>query len=509
MKVSSSLPPQTASWFVPLVVAVVVVLCSVTSRSLWIDEAWTAHFARQPTLAKWMVELVGERETNLQMPVYSIWIWGVEKMVGHSEYALRMANLFWFAPALVLLVLAFPRNRPLAWGTMLVAGASPFLWYYLNEARAYTMQASCSLMVFAALARLTQGGFRSEKDEDRWVWVFAGALALLCGSSLLAMIFAIAPLAMLPVVISGHCRRGFLRRHAVAGLVAGVALAGLAVFYLWTLSLGARATSIAGTDWRNPAFVAYELTGFSGLGPGRAAMRDGGLGSFLPYAGWLAAYGLAAGGLMALGAVELRRRLGTFKCLALVVAVMTPVAFVFAASYFKHFRVLGRHFAAMSPVAILLLSIGIAATWRRTTGKVLVTAFIVLCTGSALSLRFAARHEKEDYRKVAAVVKSALRQGDRVWWNADDKAAEYYDVPLTADPRVGRAVALYLINPVTDDLLQQAQPDWVICGRPDVYDSRGMLARWLDDNRFLRVENVRGFEVWSCLPKRGSKAEGW
>src|SRR5487761_2670107 len=89
---------------------------AISSQSLWIDEALTAMKAKQTTLAGWRSAM------------------GV---------ATRGRNGRW-----TFLVLA--------------AGASPFCWGYLNEARPYAMQLGASFLILAALGRL------SESELDRF-----------------------------------------------------------------------------------------------------------------------------------------------------------------------------------------------------------------------------------------------------------------------------------------------------------------------------------------------------
>ena len=470
---------------------------AVSSRSLWIDEAWTAYFARMASVKVWWPELVLARETNLQMPLYSLWIFGVEKIAGSSEFALRFVNFCWLLPALVVAVRALA-GRPQAVTLFLAATLNGFVWYYLDEARSYTMQLSAALVVYAAAVRLVTGPLPDRRMERRWVLAFAVGMALLCGSSLLAMYLAMIPLLALAAVLPRPQALALLRSHWKIWLALAVGLAGWAGFYLWTLRLGARATGIAGTDWRNPLFVAYELLGFTGLGPGRAEMRSGGLGVFRPYLIGMLLYAALAG-VLSVAALAQLRRLGMRRILLMLLAIAVPVALLFLASHLKQFRILGRHFAALAPVVFLVFGGGIVVAWRQgVMGRWVVVGFMALSLVSVFSIRFASRHQREDYREAARLANDALMRGERVWWNADAKAAAYYQLPVVEEtaPQPSVPTAVCLVNPSAGAFSASPRPEMVVCSRPEVYDGAGAVAAYLKANGYQPAARLPGFVIW-------------
>jgi hypothetical protein len=80
-----------------------VCLLAVSNQSFWIDEANTALKAQQTTLQNWWREMRHTGGSDVQMPLYMIWIWVCGKFVGSSEIALRAVNLSWILPGLVAL----------------------------------------------------------------------------------------------------------------------------------------------------------------------------------------------------------------------------------------------------------------------------------------------------------------------------------------------------------------------------------------------------------------------
>jgi len=128
------------------VLGVLVCLVAISRQSLWIDEAFMAVKASQPTLAAWWRAMLEGGGSDLQMPLYMIYVWGFAKIFGLSEWSLRAANIPWFVAGVAAFIRVFPRpQRP---AVAAVTLAAPFAWYYLNEARPYTMQLGASLLVF-------------------------------------------------------------------------------------------------------------------------------------------------------------------------------------------------------------------------------------------------------------------------------------------------------------------------------------------------------------------------
>jgi hypothetical protein len=469
---------------------------AVSNQSLWIDEANTALKAQQTSLPKWWHELLRAGGSDVQMPLYMLWIWLCEKIFGSSEIALRAVNLFWILPGLMAVWLALARQPQLRLPVFLVAVFNPFLWYYLDEARPYAMQIGASLFLAAVLYRWSEKTIPPTSGELIWVWGFVVALVALSGASMLGMIWAAAAI-VAAIFLSPKERLLKLGRdHFVAWFIAIALLVVFGFYYLWTLKAGERASGVATTDWKNVAFIGYELFGFAGLGPGRLEIRDGGLQVFKSYAPEL---GLFAAAILALIFCAVRDALQNYsrkKFLGLLVIVAAPSVFILAAGFILHFRVLGRHFAPLLAVVVFLLGLGVSAAWRRSVGgKILVIGFFAVCFASGLSLRFATRHAKDDYRSAAGLARAALANGETVWWSADANAAAYYHLPLATNSAEGDK-AFIMINPPVDFLVAVVPADVVIVSRPDIYDPHGTLAAFLVQNGFKKAAVLPAFGVW-------------
>jgi hypothetical protein len=474
----------------------------ISHQSLWIDETYTALKAQQTTLPNWWHEMRRAGGSDLQMPLYMIWIWACEKIFGSSEIALRAVNLFWILPGLIALWVALARQPRLRLAVFLVAVFSPFVWYYLNEARPYAMQIGASFFLAAALCRWSEKINSSSSGESIWVWGFVLALVALSGASMLGMIWAGAAI-VAAIFLSPNKRLLKLARDYIFAWLAGlVLLAALGFYYLWTLKAGARASDVASTDWKNVAFIGYELLGFAGLGPGRLEIRDGGLHVFKPYAPQLALFAALLLALIFYAVREMLQNYPRKKILGLAVIVAAPAVFILTAGFALHFRILGRHFAPLLAAVVFLLGLGVNAAWRRgAAGKILVVGFFALCLASGFSLKLATRHAKDDYRSAAGLARAALAQGETVWWSADANAAEYYRLSVsTNSTEAGKA--FIMVNPPAEFLATNVPADVVIISRPDIYDPHGTLVAFLAQNDFKKAAVLPAFVVWE---KAGSR----
>jgi hypothetical protein len=466
----------------PLLLAAALGALAVSAQSVWMDEAATAIIAAKPGFSAWFHTMINDTGSDQQMPLYMLFVWGWEKVWGYDEAVLRAANLPW----LVLALAALPRRPATLLPLVLV---SPFLWFYLNEARPYALQICAGLMLLGAVARLA-----AAEAEKIFVAVFAGGLVLLAGSSLIGMIWAGAFLVATGLVLSwGKCRR-LMAENLMAVALAVICLVVLAAYYLWTLTHASTVTP-GGTGLSNLIFAGYELLGFAGLGPGRNEIRTDGLAAFNPFWPLLVLPALTTAVVLAAGVKKVFQTVPRRVWLGVVAAFAAATLFLLAVGVLKHFRVLGRHFAPLAPVLLLLLAVGVRELLAR--GKLWrVTAWLFIAgnLASALSVRFADRHAKDDYRGAAELVLAAAAQNQRAWWCADINAAVYYGLPLTAVPTGIQPWAA--VNIQAAALTNQPAPDLVVLSKPELYDPRGYVRDWLAQHHFHVTDTPHLFTVW-------------
>jgi hypothetical protein len=499
------------------VLALLVCLIAISSQSLWIDEAFMAGKASQPTLSGWWRMMPKGGGSDLQMPFYMFYMWAFAKIFGLGEWTLRAANIPWFIAGVAAFIPAFPKKQRLA--AAAVTLLCPFAWFYLNEGRPYAMQLGASLVIFAAIYRLS-GEALPPRSEQNWITLFWLGVIVLCGSSLLGVLWAGAAFLSLPFLFPVKRLTQLLRAHWLACLLSGIVLAALATYYIWTIKFGTRGLDTAdkpdgsaaltavksaahfrqgfagGTELQNLAYLFYELLGFTGLGPGKLEIRTAGPHAFRHFAPQLAAYALAMFSIFLLALPRLFHAPALAKKTALAFAILLPMLLLVGAGYFLGFLVLARHCTPLLPALFFLLSVGLvsACASGRPVFKFAAGVFLILSFCSCLSLRFAARHAKDDYRDAAQAANAALSRGEKVWWSASDDGAAYYQVPLAAAPEQGRAVLV--LNPTPQSLSARPAPDLVITSKPDLYDNQKALEKYVRDNPYTQIATFPAFAVW-------------
>lgn len=497
-------PPRLGSTWQGVLVfaaAVVISLVATSGRSLWIDEACTAIRAIQPTLGTWWHAMEQEKTGCLQMPLYMLYTWAWAQLFGASEWSLHLANLPWYAAGAAAFILSFP----VAGGRRLLAGClvlfCPFAWYYIDEARPYAIQLGASLLIVASLRRIAQaGGGGGAQYAGPLVW-FLGGVLVLCGTSLFGTVWTAGALGVLLILLPARQLVTFLKMHLWFWLAAAIPFVGLAGYYVWTLAVGARGSGAATTTVGSIFFVGYELLGFVGLGPGRLALRSGGVSALHSYWVPVALYALAAAPLI--GAALWRGlQLGRRKHLAITLCCCAPPLIILAAGWAVHFRVLGRHLTPLVPVLLLLLTLGASALWSRRGlwARIPVAVFCLLGLLSCLSLRFAARHEKDNYRAAAAIAKAALGRGAAVWWNAAEEGAVYYGVPVTTGV-AANGQARFMMNPTRESLGALPSPALIVASKPDLYDGQMAVADYIREQGYREAARYTAFVLWERVQK--------
>lgn len=449
--------------------------------------------------------MVRLRWPEIQAPFYMTYIWGWAKFVGSSEWALRFAGVPWFIAGAVLFVTSW-KERAQRLCAALMVGLSPFVWFYLNEARLYSIQIGLSLAIVASLIRL-----RSEPAEGprfRTLAMFCVSASLLSAVNVLGMIWTSAAflvvLAFFPFSVVLHWCRRYWKLAAVTSLF----LCGCAAYYVWTRTLKVAPTDIGRTDWQTLVSIGYEQFGFNGLGPGRLALRRGGASALKPWLPSLAIYALALCLLLFAAARTFAERTRRRQALTVIVALSLPSAFIIAMGFLTPFRVLGRHFTPCIAVVVLVLSVGAmnlvkqARLWPR----IGLVAFFLFSMMSCFSERFGSQHAKDDYRGAAEVAKASLAAGQAVWWNADQFGSEFYGVPGSTTAGVsGRAWIISFPQPGFE--FSGPLPQCVVSStKTDVYDRFGVLHEFLAVNGYERVKGLTAFEIFQRKSQQKGRA---
>ncbi|MDF3129311.1 hypothetical protein P0Y35_08895 [Kiritimatiellaeota bacterium B1221] len=483
--------PNKRLYLLWLLWAVCVGLVAVSGQSLWIDEANTAVKAVQPDWTSFISRMQSETGSDAQMPGYMAIIWAWEKVADSSEWGLRALNIPFLVMAIAPVLFLGPGEKRFRTLWILFALTSPFLWFYLDEARPYTLQ-------FAASTFLLTGLCGEERHRLLRTVLFWIGLLLLCASSLTGVVFAFYfGLAHLWIVGAGWKNQdaGLNKKMLwVSGVSLGL-LIPLGYYYFSTLLKGAAASSASKTSLESLIFSGYEYFGFLGWGPSRLQLRNDAVAALAQYKVSLGLYAVIWGAFGGLGVWSyLKQAPENWKeqrpvMLACFLGALTMLG----VGVVGEFRLLGRHFMPLFPFVLCIFAGMASRLWIQK--RAWVPCLLLLASfGSALSGRFAERHLKDAYREAAEIVKNSSSRGQEIWWGADAAAAEYYGVD---------DLVRILDASAWSDLEVHPLPGVVLLSKPDIYDADRILSDYLKKQGYDIIQVMPAFTVW----KPGLKLE--
>jgi hypothetical protein len=460
-----------------------------SSSSLWVDEAQTWRYARHATFAEWRTEMAGDKYSESQMPLGMFFAWTWAQLIGTSEWSLRAPNMLW-ATGAILIFAALGRALRLPFLPLLLA-IQPFLWFYANEARPYTLQIFSGSILLYGLYR----GIQHELQGTAWAWIVGVGALLACGSSMLGFFSTLPALALLFFWI--HREKWPVQKTQLAiGMGFTAVLLPLGAYYVSKILQGAGGAKLWQVGIGNLAFSFVEFLGFTGLLPSRQLLRTLAQQGAPLFSAWLCHpsrvvpavflilffLGMGLWLIRSWGQVSVWCR----TCCFYLVISFASLGWVAA---MVHFPFWGRHLAASFPAYVCLLGFFINALLAQGLGKKAVVLAVFVClTTSSLFLRFLPDHAKDDYRGVADYLVRHRKDAEVIWWAADSVAADYY----------GLKNYTWVMNFSAEALSRLAQPSLVALSKPDVYDSQGAIQDWLASHSFKRVAAFQAFTIWAA-----------
>lgn len=480
-----------------LIAAAVLRLFRLGHQSLWVDEGFTwasAEIGRPMTMAHWLEDVHG--------PLYSLLlhVWG--GVAGDSEWALRLPSAL-LGVALVAAIaklagrwLGRETEVPAAW----LAAGSPFLIWYAQEARNYTLVMLCATLASSVLLGMER------RLSPRGVAAYLGAAWAGLLSNLSFALLA-------PVHLrwwlgpAGTRARRFGLAVAVGAtllLLASPWVPQIRSIWDWqrlhpSRTASSEETPLRGSTTFHPAALPFAASSFAvgyTLGPPVRELRAGAtLASLRPHAIPLAAAAVVFGALAVLGLRALRRRgrLGEGLLWLLVPALVVSY---FAFQNFKVFH--PRYLAITVPGVIVLLG----AAFADLSPRLRVGFGVAVALIWSLSLHhhyFDPRHGKEDMRGASALLAARAVPGERiVAVNTLPLLFYYYRGPVPVVPYwLGWASDPVVRARRLDESLAGVSSAWVVLSRAEDLDPSGEFARHLEQ-QFPNAERFQfdGVRVW-------------
>ncbi len=477
-----------------------------SNQSLWIDEGGTADYALQPTFRAWVNRLAHDPIPNCQMPLSMFLSWVGAHTLGSAEWQLRAVNLLWAAGSLVAVFYA-GRALGCAWLPALLF-VQPYFWFYNNEARPYALEIFCGALLLAGAGEF----WRQQGKGTRWAWTLALGGILLGYTTLLAP-FPLAAIFTVCGVVAYRNGWRIDRKCSVPVALAVVLLVPMGLYYSWTIRRGVTFPVFWKGGWKALAYVFYELTGLTGLGPPTFELREAAQTRTLAAAlqQHIAEFSLVAFtaacwlALLFAGTRQLvkERRWHAFAFLILIpLASGIPMTVV---GLLMKKMLWARHWAPLFPFYVAAMGLALKACISKPGGPrrgagLLAGTWLALLLCSALSLRFSAKHGKDDYRMAASLAREYSAKGHPVYWAASWDCAAYYRLSL--DAPTSDSVLPFPYVPVAGNLSnrnQQLQPV-VFLSRASIYDREGLVRTYATRHGMSCEEGLcHAFSIW--LPR--------
>jgi hypothetical protein len=481
-------------------------LPTLSSRSLWLDETYSAWFAAVPLHALWTEVPLYETHP----PFYYTLLKGWSAMFGRGEVALRSLCVL----ASVLTVVLIPvcarwarlgarcERIALLGGLLLSVNANSIV--YAQQARPYAIHALAGMLAvfFACMLVLTLARRAGDDTAGRlWTWVaglaVSASLMLWLHNTGIFAAFAIWTGMTIGLLLASPGPRG---RQALA-----VGLAGLGALLLWSpfvpMLLRQSAAMEQLSYWIR--FSPRKITGAWTMMSGAQVMHYPMLALVLLAFSWL-----------------WKRARPHFWLLACT--MLLPVLAIAAYSLLHKPVFLARLFEWLAPLTMVLAALGFAVlrpSWRLPA----LGAVLALSLWSVLSFY---RSSTEDWRGMLARLQHDARPGDLVlalpnevqmpmsYYMKAGPAVTYLPAPFPARglarSYTGNAGAP---NIALDDIprlhamLWGRQRVWLIERRADLYDPAGLVAKELSSRfRLLRRVDADGANIslYEAKPANGA-----
>ncbi|HJX38720.1 MAG TPA: glycosyltransferase family 39 protein [Anaerolineae bacterium] len=389
------MPWTRVAAYVMLLVALGLRIYRLDAQSFWFDEGFAVHLASQS-----VTQLVEQNPVGW-LPLHSFTLHYWMALVGQTPFSARLFSVVFGVLAVALL---FPLGRCLGTAdtgivALSIGAFSPFLVYYAQEARVYSLWLFLSLLSSYLL-------LRALRDPQRvWGWVLYGASMV---AALYAHYFSVLllPWGLLAVVYHAIRAR---RRDVVLASMGAQAAALVACLPLIGFARSSAADRYG--FWRSPLSARqiivdlwYHLSSGGNLSVGQA---------------WPVMVGLAFAA--AVGLVMLRPR---WHGVLLALYFVIPLAGMLVLSSWRELYV-SRYLAMAAPAVYLLVAAGSASLWsalRRGRAMVrgtaaatlaLVVAAVAPCWAQALdNYYFSPQYARDDFRSAALYVTNREREGD-------------------------------------------------------------------------------------------------
>ena len=493
-------------YILPFCTTAILCFLAITNDSIWIDEGWSAWPASVPTMERFVQDtMLGTRNSIAQTPLYNLYLWGWARFFGMSEMSLRGSN----APFLLLFFFVMQLGSIRIFGSRwvwMILAASPFLWFYLNEARPYI-----AVMAFTTIATVCFFLYIDDSDPQRswspWLCIFS--CLILCAIHMLCVFFIPALIAGLLVSqgLQAPARHKIYRDWFYPVLFFLPLFLCLGGFYAWTLWQGTQGAR-GNPGIPNIIFMVYEFAGFLGLGPPRNILRYTVLESARVYISTLS-LGIA-GWLVVIATIIMKIRYQGIPKTTILLCTMIVTGFLFyiSVAWPSGQMFWGRHFAFLYPLfAFVIISLlkkdhekKAHAFYRRMAIACLVSIWLL----SAIRLTYLEEYRRDDYRGAVSHVIDAAGETGTILWGASIQPASYYGLQFDGEleqirnpaGRKAESVSNWNEAQLETAFRESTGPVIVALSRPDWFDRNHIVENFVLTRNGVLIAQLNAFMIY-------------
>jgi O-antigen/teichoic acid export membrane protein len=399
------------------------------NRGIWLDEA-TSITQAQMSLGDLLTSL---RTFDVHPPLHHLIVWALAHVAGTGELVMRAPS--YLAGAALIPVLYLTATELWDRRAGIVAAAlgtvAPFLVWYAQEARMYSLfMLFATLAVYAQLRALRRGG------AGDWALYALASAALVWTQYFGALVVAVQQGAFLLAALRGRDRR-FVRGWLLATLALAVAVAPLAPLAIDQF----QANEAAGRGFDQPSQAGADVS---------STRSQPGVYIALTNVVW-ALWGYHSDETMAaitsmwplglLVALALLGRGRSPRTLLVAGCALLPAIALYLLGELKPFLFEIRYFAALAPLAVLLLARAVSGWARAGVAAAALSTVLVATMGVAAADQLLNRGNPRvyDFEGALARLEREARPGDVVLYEPSylRDVVEYYAPELNARPLEG------------------------------------------------------------------------
>ncbi|HEU4657133.1 MAG TPA: glycosyltransferase family 39 protein, partial [Capillimicrobium sp.] len=473
--------PSRTALAVGALTLVALAVRAAANRGIWLDEATSISQAQLPFGA--MLDQL--RTLDVHPPLHHALLWALAHTLGTDEPVMRAPSYVAGAALVPVLYLAATElwDRRAGLAAAALGTLAPFLVWYAQEARMYAL-----LMLFATLAVLGQlRALRTTAARD-WALYAAASAALLWTQYFGILVVAVQQGAFLLMALRGE--RRIVKGWLLSTLALAVAVAPLLPFALDQF----QANEASGRGFDQPSQAGADVSD---------TRSQPGVYIALTNVVW-ALWGYHSNGTMAaitslwplglLAALLLLGRGRSPRTMIVVACAALPAAALYVVGEVKPFLFEIRYFAALAPLAVLLIARAATAWTRGALAAALATGVVLVSFGAAYGDQQInnANPRVYDFEGAFAQLEQEVRPGDVVLYEPKylSEVVRYYAPDLPARPLedgldgIGRRGRVFLVG----SFLEQPRHRDAIAAALD----RLRRTRELDGSSFQRPQ----VKVW-------------